>query len=133
MENVAFDLHSSTPFHVTSTTPFQCNNDRVIDNWGNTPRKRMGSGDPPGLQNRRAAPLVSPVRSTRTRFRQFVFREMRRCVAAMHVEKAMAKTCMCDKKRRLLLGLSSESIVAQARNVSLSEESRPKGDRLATA
>ena len=31
----------------------------------------MGSGDPPGLQNRRAAPLVSPVRSTRTRFRQF--------------------------------------------------------------
>ena len=29
----------------------------------------MGSGDPPGLQNRRAAPLVSPVRSTRTRFR----------------------------------------------------------------
>src|SRR5437868_12380492 len=36
-----------------------------------SPRKRMGSGDPPGLQNRRAAPLVSPVRSTRTRFRQF--------------------------------------------------------------
>jgi len=37
----------------------------------------MLSGDGPGLQNRRAAPMVSPVRSTRTRFRQFVFREMR--------------------------------------------------------
>ena len=32
-------------------------------------RKRMSSGELPGLQNRRAAPLVSPVRSTRTRFR----------------------------------------------------------------
>ena len=30
----------------------------------------MGSGDPPGLQNRRAAGILSPVRSTRTRFRQ---------------------------------------------------------------
>ena len=33
--------------------------------------KRLSSGDGPGLQNRRAAPLVSPVRSTRTRFRHF--------------------------------------------------------------
>src|SRR5438477_8843974 len=48
-----------------------------------SPRKRMGSGDPPGLQNRRAAPLVSPVRSTRTRFRHFVFERMR---AAPHRE-----------------------------------------------
>ena len=36
-------------------------------------RKRMGSGDPPGLQNRRAAGILSSVRSTRTRFRQFFF------------------------------------------------------------
>jgi len=35
-------------------------------------RKRMGSGDSPGLQNRRTASLMSSVRSTRTRFRQFV-------------------------------------------------------------
>lgn len=34
-------------------------------------RKRMGSGDPPGLQNRRAASSMSSVRSTRTRFRHF--------------------------------------------------------------
>ncbi len=32
----------------------------------------MGSGDPPGLQNRRVASPMSPVRSTRTRFRHFV-------------------------------------------------------------
>jgi hypothetical protein len=31
----------------------------------------MSSGELPGLQNRRAASLMSPVRSTRTRFRQF--------------------------------------------------------------
>jgi hypothetical protein len=30
----------------------------------------MGSGDPPGLQNRRAAGFLSPVGSTPTRFRQ---------------------------------------------------------------
>jgi hypothetical protein len=30
----------------------------------------MGSGDPPGLQNRRAAGFLSPVCSTHTRFRQ---------------------------------------------------------------
>ena len=30
----------------------------------------MRSGDRPGLQNRRAAGFLSPVRSTRTRFRQ---------------------------------------------------------------
>jgi len=40
-------------------------------------RKRMSSGELPGLQNRRAASLMSPVRSTRTRFRQFILREMR--------------------------------------------------------
>jgi hypothetical protein len=34
-----------------------------------TTRKRMGSGDSPGLQNRRLASLTSMVRSTRTRFR----------------------------------------------------------------
>ncbi len=38
----------------------------------------MGSGDPPGLQNRRAAGILSPVRSTRTRFRQFIFSELQR-------------------------------------------------------
>ena len=32
-------------------------------------RKRRGSGDSPGLQNRRPASLMSVVRSTRTRFR----------------------------------------------------------------
>jgi|SRR5215813_9477449 len=42
-----------------------------------TGRKRMGSGESPGLQNRRTASLMSSVRSTRTRFRQFVFRKMR--------------------------------------------------------
>ena len=31
----------------------------------------MGSGDSPGLQNRRLASPMSMVRSTRTRFRQF--------------------------------------------------------------
>lgn len=35
-----------------------------------TLRKRRGSGDSPGLQNRRLASLTSMVRSTRTRFRQ---------------------------------------------------------------
>src|SRR5207302_1790357 len=35
--------------------------------------KRMGSGDPSGLQNRREASLMSPVRSTRTRFRHFLW------------------------------------------------------------
>jgi hypothetical protein len=34
-------------------------------------RKRMRSGDRPGLQNRRAAGSLSPVGSTPTRFRQF--------------------------------------------------------------
>jgi len=34
-------------------------------------RKRRGSGDSPGLQNRRLASSMSMVRSTRTRFRQF--------------------------------------------------------------
>ena len=34
------------------------------------PRKRMSSGDGPGLQNRRVAGLLSPVGSTPTRFRQ---------------------------------------------------------------
>src|SRR5579863_8044794 len=33
------------------------------------PRKRMRSGDRPGLQNRRAAGFLSPVGSTPTRFR----------------------------------------------------------------
>src|ERR1700735_4623718 len=33
-------------------------------------RKRMRSGDRPGLQNRRAAGFLSPVCSTHTRFRQ---------------------------------------------------------------
>src|SRR5438270_8020136 len=33
----------------------------------------MGSGDPSGLQNRREASLMSPVRSTRTRFRHFLW------------------------------------------------------------
>jgi hypothetical protein len=33
----------------------------------------MGSGDPPGLQNRRTASLMSSVRSTRTRFRHSRF------------------------------------------------------------
>ena len=32
-------------------------------------RKRMRSGDRPGLQNRRAAGILSPVCSTHTRFR----------------------------------------------------------------
>jgi hypothetical protein len=36
-----------------------------------TMRKRMSSGDGPGLQNRRAASSMSPVGSTPTRFRQF--------------------------------------------------------------
>ncbi len=40
--------------------------------------KRMSSGELPGLQNRRTASLMSSVRSTRTRFRQFVFSKMRR-------------------------------------------------------
>jgi hypothetical protein len=57
----------------------------------------MGSGDPPGLQNRRAAPLVSPVRSTRTRFRQFVFREIRSLRSASQVEIEVANEGMCDK------------------------------------
>src|ERR1017187_1829422 len=35
-------------------------------------RKRRGSGDSPGLQNRRLASSMSMVRSTRTRFRQFL-------------------------------------------------------------
>ena len=51
----------------------------------------MGSGDPPGLQNRRAASLMSPVRSTRTRFRQFGFREIRGLGSASQVEIEMAK------------------------------------------
>src|SRR6266849_9729954 len=34
-------------------------------------RKRMRSGDRPGLQNRRAAGFLSPVGSTPTRFRHF--------------------------------------------------------------
>jgi len=39
----------------------------------------MGSGDSPGLQNRRTASLMSSVRSTRTRFRQSLgsFAELR--------------------------------------------------------
>jgi hypothetical protein len=39
-------------------------------------RKRKQAGVCSGLQNRRTAPLVSSVRSTRTRFRQFVFSEI---------------------------------------------------------
>jgi len=39
--------------------------------FANELRKRMRSGDRPGLQNRRAASLMSPVCSTHTRFRQF--------------------------------------------------------------
>ena len=45
---------------------------RVVYNDGRSIaglRKRMGSGDPPGLQNRRSASSMSMVRSTRTRFR----------------------------------------------------------------
>jgi hypothetical protein len=34
----------------------------------------MGSGDPPGLQNRRAAGILSLVGSTPTRFRQLIFK-----------------------------------------------------------
>jgi len=37
----------------------------------------MGSGDSPGLQNRRTASLMSSVCSTHTRFRQFVFQQVR--------------------------------------------------------
>src|SRR5215469_9373634 len=42
----------------------------------NTARKRKQAGVCSGLQNRGAAPLVSSVRSTRTRFRQFVFNKL---------------------------------------------------------
>jgi hypothetical protein len=57
----------------------------------------MLSGDGPGLQNRRAASLMSPVRSTRTRFRQFIFREMWRTSFTSQVEIVLAKQVMCDK------------------------------------
>src|SRR5215469_15494186 len=50
-------------------------------------RKRMGSGDPPGLQNRRTASLMSSVRSTRTRFRQFVFMELQGLLRRSQTEK----------------------------------------------
>jgi hypothetical protein len=45
--------------------------------------KRKQAGVCSGLQNRRAAPLVSPVRSTRTRFRQFIFSGLERTVGAL--------------------------------------------------
>ena len=57
----------------------------------------MGSGELPGLQNRRAAPLVSPVRSTRTRFRHFTFREMQELLIASQFDIEMANEGMCDK------------------------------------
>jgi hypothetical protein len=57
----------------------------------------MGSGDSPGLQNRRTASLMSSVRSTRTRFRQFVFREMRGCSIASQVEIEVVGKVKRDK------------------------------------
>ena len=51
----------------------------------------MGSGDPPGLQNRRAASLMSSVRSTRTRFRQFVFRKIQVLLELSQSEKRLEK------------------------------------------
>jgi hypothetical protein len=59
--------------------------------------KRMGSGDPPGLQNRRVASLMSPVRSTRTRFRQFVFSEMQGPLGTSQREIDTRKRGVCDK------------------------------------
>ena len=56
-------------------------------------RKRMGSGDPPGLQNRRAAGILSPVRSTRTRFR--------------HVDRARV-TCITDLAFAIMLKVLGE-------------------------
>ncbi len=52
----------------------------------NKTRKRTSSGDGPGLQNRRAAGILSPVRSTRTRFRQFVFNDLRRKCSSSQAE-----------------------------------------------
>ena len=54
-------------------------------------RKRKQAGVCSGLQNRRTAPLVSSVRSTRTRFRQFVFSEMRVLWAVSQSEKRLRK------------------------------------------
>ena len=49
----------------------------------------MRSGDRPGLQNRRAASMMSPVCSTHTRFRQNIFwgslREKFACTIAVHI------------------------------------------------
>src|SRR5260370_14560415 len=43
-----------------------------------TERKRRGSGDPSGLQNRRELALLALVSSTLTRFRQFLFKYLGR-------------------------------------------------------
>jgi hypothetical protein len=51
----------------------------------------MGSGDPPGLQNRRTASLMSSVRSTRTRFRHFVFNKMRVALPLSQSENHLEK------------------------------------------
>ena len=40
---------------------------------------------------------MSPVRSTRTRFRQFIFREMQRSSFTSQVEIVLAKQVVCDK------------------------------------
>jgi len=55
-------------------------------------RKRKQAGVCSGLQNRRTAPLVSSVRSTRTRFRQFVFSEMRMALTVSQTEKRLEKS-----------------------------------------
>jgi hypothetical protein len=61
-------------------------------------RKRMRSGDRPGLQNRRAAGFLSPVCSTHTRFRQFVFHEfLRFCGSATNRWVSVCEAHQCDE------------------------------------
>jgi hypothetical protein len=76
----------------------------------------MGSGDSPGLQNRRTASLMSSVRSTRTRFRQFVIREMRISSLASQVEIEVVGSVKRDK-----------NVIDQSEDLQLFGASRPPG------
>jgi hypothetical protein len=64
-------LARRTEGETPSGQPARCRRYRTWARKTRQIRKRMSSGELPGLQNRRAASPMSPVRSTRTRFRQF--------------------------------------------------------------
>ncbi len=66
-------------------------------------RKRRGSGDPPGLQNRRLASSMSMVRSTRTRFRHLLSAT---CMLGAHhywVLSSVAVACWLHSSSKALI------------------------------